>query len=130
MENPLLITGNIFSIVSLLRLIGLCCKSNIVMWIYWFVMVLLIIVLMEFTIFTFYVTNEKAGMMLTRDQRISSREDTRHWLQRHFISGENWYKIRSCLVDVQVCKSLANFVDQTHEDFNTRKLSPIHVLFL
>ncbi|KAF5730229.1 tetraspanin-11-like [Tripterygium wilfordii] len=109
LEEPLLVTGTLVSFLSLLGLIGSCCKNNFVMRLYSFMIFLLLVALVCFTVFAFVVTNKSAGKALSglgfKEHRLG---DYNHWLQNHFVKGKNWDKIRSCLVESQVCKSLGN----------------------
>ncbi|KAK3040895.1 hypothetical protein RJ639_027890 [Escallonia herrerae] len=124
LQKPLLIAGSSLLVVSLMGLVGSCCRVNWLLTIYLVVMFLLILAMIGFTIFTFIVTNKGVGRVISgkgfREYRLG---DYSGWLQKHAVNGENWEKIRSCLVDVHVCAGLARY--QKSEDFYKRRLSSL-----
>lgn len=116
LEAPLLVTGLILLLVSLLGLIGSCCRANGVLFLYLFFMFFLIIGLLVFTIFILAVTNKAVG------KRISANplQDYSQWLQKH-ARGRKWQQIKGCLIDAKVCNDL--------NDVNIKDWSLIQVLF-
>ncbi|KAJ4823575.1 hypothetical protein Tsubulata_029691, partial [Turnera subulata] len=127
LQNPLLIIGIILFLIALLGLIGSCLNVPCVLLIYSCVTFFMVIGLTVFTLFAYLVTNMGAARSIKglgfREYRLG---DYSTWLRNHFVNGENWDEIRSCLIDAGVCQSLgvAN-VDQKVADFYKRKLSPI-----
>ncbi|GAV84335.1 Tetraspannin domain-containing protein [Cephalotus follicularis] len=126
-QNPLMITGLFLFIVSVMGLIGSCCRSNLVLFMYLVVMFVLIVGMIGFTLFVFVVTNAGAGKVMSgkgfKEYRLG---DYSNWLRNHFVNGKKWDQIRSCLIDAQVCKSLAkDVVDPSVEAFYKKSLSPI-----
>lgn len=90
-------------------------------------MFLLILVLFCFTIFAFVVTNKGAGEKVSgkgyKEYRLGDYSD---WLRKRVNSDKNWNKIRSCLVDSKVCKSLIDDNGSTPRDeFYNSHLSSI-----
>lgn len=130
LQNPLLIMGVFLFAISLLGLIGSCCKLDWMLWIYSCVTFLLFLGLIAFTIFAFVVTNKGVGKVLSgigyKEYKLG---DYSNWLRNHFVNGENWGEIRSCLSDAHVCQSLGidDKVDAKVADFLKKKLSPIQV---
>ncbi|KAK3040217.1 hypothetical protein RJ639_028929 [Escallonia herrerae] len=124
LQKPLLIAGSSLLVVSLMGLLGSCCRVNWLLTIYLVVMFLLILGMIGLTIFTFIVTNKGAGRAISgkgfREYRLG---DYSGWLQKHVVNGKNWEKIRSCLVDVHVCAGLARY--QKSEDFYKLRLSSL-----
>ncbi|KAM7268453.1 hypothetical protein ACFE04_010619 [Oxalis oulophora] len=131
LQTPLLITGIFITFVSIMGLVGSCCRVNIVLILYLIVMFFLIVGMIVFTLFVFAVTNKGAGKAVS-GQGFSEYKlgDYSNWLRNHFVNGKNWNQIRSCLVEAQVCRSLGNNIDDVKviekvEDFYKKNLSPV-----
>lgn len=127
LDRPLIALGVFLMIVSLAGLIGACCRVSWLLWVYLLVMFLLILLLFCFTIFAFVVTNKGAGEKVSgkgyKEYRLGDYSD---WLRKRVESEKNWRKIRSCLVDSKVCKSLIDDNGVTPRDeFYNRHLSSI-----
>ncbi|GAB2246923.1 hypothetical protein Droror1_Dr00006805 [Drosera rotundifolia] len=126
LEKPIIAIGVILLLISLAGLIGSCCRVNFLLWVYLLVMFLLIVLLFCFTVFAFVVTNKGAGEALDgkgyKEYRLG---DYSHWLQKRVTNAKNWDRIRSCLVDGKVCKSLENETQTTVAEFYAKNLSPI-----
>ncbi|KAM0021024.1 putative tetraspanin/Peripherin [Helianthus debilis subsp. tardiflorus] len=107
LDKPVIALGVFLMIVSLAGLIGACCRVTWLLWVYLLVMFLLIVLLFCFTIFAFVVTNKGAGEVVSgkgyKEYRLG---DYSGWLQNRVSSEKNWNKIKSCLQDSKVCKSL------------------------
>ncbi|XP_044476858.1 tetraspanin-11-like [Mangifera indica] len=86
LEAPLLVTGLILLLVSLLGLIGSCCRAN---------------GLLVFTIFILAVTNKAVGKRIS----VNPLQDYSQWLQNH-AHGRKWQQIKGCLIDAKVCSDL------------------------
>ncbi|XP_042485305.1 tetraspanin-8-like [Macadamia integrifolia] len=126
-ETPLLVVGGFLFLVSLIGLIGSCCRVSLLLWIYLFVTFVLILGLFVFTIFAIAVTNKGVGKVISgrgyKDYRLG---DYSNWLQRHVVDGSNWVKTKSCLIETHVCSSLGNdFYDLQASQFYQKKFSPI-----
>ncbi|KAJ0106501.1 hypothetical protein Patl1_19020 [Pistacia atlantica] len=109
LENPLLITGIVLLVVSLLGLIGSCCRLNAFLFLYLTVMVCLMIGLLGFTVFTFMVTNNGVGKTFSNKGVSKIRTwDLANWLENHFVKGKKWDNMRSCLRESEICRT-SNF---------------------
>lgn len=124
LSDPLFVSGIVLFIVSLLGLIGSCCRTNAILLIYLIVLFLLIVGLVVFIIFSFLITNEDAAKAVSHKGIKGFRSgDFQNWLKNHFVNGKKWNEIRTCLKDSKVCKIQNNaFETAAH-----LTLSPIQV---
>ncbi|KAJ4713298.1 Tetraspanin family protein [Melia azedarach] len=97
LEMPLLVIGLFLMIVSTIGLVGSCCRANLLLWLYLFVMFFLIVGLLLFTVFVLVVTNNMIGKRASPDRL----HDYSTWLQNRFADGKNWEEIKGCLIDTQ-----------------------------
>ncbi|KAH9722451.1 tetraspanin-12 [Citrus sinensis] len=104
LEMPLLVTGLFLLIVSTLGLVGACCRTDWLLCIYLFVMLISILGLIAFTVFVLIVTNTFVGKKVSQNRL----HDYSYWLQNRLADGKNWQEIRSCLADANVCRNLGN----------------------
>lgn len=126
LDRPVIALGIFLMIVSLAGLIGACCRVSWLLWVYLLVMFLLIVLLFCFTIFAFVVTNKGAGKTISeRGYKEYRLGDYSGWLQKRVNSDKNWNKIRSCLQDSKVCKSLIDDGSTPVNDFYRSHLSAI-----
>ncbi|GLJ10808.1 hypothetical protein SUGI_0135500 [Cryptomeria japonica] len=71
-------------------------------------MFLLILLLFCFTVFAFVVTNKGAAQVVSdRGYKEYKLGDYSNWLQKRTEKRSKWNKIKSCLQDAKLCKSLA-----------------------
>ncbi|KAF8389850.1 hypothetical protein HHK36_024367 [Tetracentron sinense] len=126
LQLPLLIMGLFLLFVSLLGLIGSCCRVTSLLWIYLVVMFLIIIGLFAFTFVAFVLTNKGAGKAISgkgyKDYRLG---DYSNWLQNHVVNGKKWNGFKNCLSDSRVCRNLGRDDHQNALEFSQRNLSPI-----
>ncbi|KAL3637920.1 hypothetical protein CASFOL_018368 [Castilleja foliolosa] len=104
LKAPLLVVGGVLLLVSLAGLIGSCCRVTMLTWIYLFLLFIIIVGLIVFTVFAIIVTNRGVGQAVSR-QRIGEHRlgDYSKWLQKYVINDKNWEEIKSCLVGVKLC---------------------------
>ncbi|MCL7028188.1 hypothetical protein MKW94_023146 [Papaver nudicaule] len=103
LEKPAIALGASLMIISLAGLIGACYRVPGLLWVYLLVMFVLIVLLFSFTVFAFVVTNKCAGEVTSgRGYRLG---DYSQWLQNRVGAEKNWNRIKSCLQDVEVCKT-------------------------
>ena len=128
---PLLTTGIILFLVSLIGVIGSCFKENVAMVSYLIILFAGIVALMIFSIFLFFVTNKGAGHVVSgRVYREYHTVDFSTWLNG-FVGGKRWVGIRSCLAEASVCDDLSDGrVSQIADAFYHKNLSPIQVFFI
>eukprot|EP01018_Ginkgo_biloba_P014716 Gb_25199 [translate_table: standard] len=127
LQWPVIVIGACLMLISLAGLIGACFRVTWLLWVYLFFMFLLIILLFCFTVFAFVVTNKGAGTAVSgkgyKEYRLG---DYSNWLQKRVEKSHNWNKIKSCIRDAKICKSLADdTVNDLAEQFYRKNLSPI-----
>jgi len=124
---PVIALGVFLLVVSLAGLVGACCRVTWLLWVYLLAMFALIVALFCLTVFAFAVTNRGAGEAVSgRGYKEYRLGDYSNWLQKRVESTKNWNRIRSCLQDSKVCKSLQD-KRETFADFIRSDLSPIQV---
>ncbi|URD74893.1 Tetraspanin family [Musa troglodytarum] len=125
LQWPVIALGVFLLLVSLAGVVGACCRNSCLLWLYLLVMFILIILLFCFTVFAFVVTNKGAGEAVSgrgfKEYRLG---DYSNWLQKRVDSDKNWRRIKSCLQDGKVCRSLQE-KNQTWDQFVNYNLSPI-----
>ncbi|KAJ6800220.1 tetraspanin-8-like [Iris pallida] len=127
LQGPLIAIGAFLMAVSLAGLVGACCRSTLLLWVYLCVMFLLIVLLFCFTVFAFVVTNKGAGEAVSgRGYKEYRLGDYSNWLQKRVETGKSWDRIRTCLVDNKVCSKLQeDNRNQTFDQFFKDHLSPL-----
>ncbi|KAL3640514.1 hypothetical protein CASFOL_015482 [Castilleja foliolosa] len=123
LKTPLLVVGGVLLVVSLAGLVGSCCRVTLLLWLYLFVLFVLILGLIAFTVFAIIVTNRGVGQAISR-QGIGEHRlgDYSKWLQKYVINEKNWEEIKSCLVGVNLCGAIQSGKD---EEFYQHKMTPI-----
>lgn len=127
LKVPLLVTGGILFLVSLIGLLGSCGRINFFLYIFLTLMFLSILGIIAVTIFVFAITNEGAGRAVSgtgyKEYRLGDYSD---WLQKHLAEGKTWDRIKSCMVDAKVCHKLTD-VPADAQQFYKLNLTPIEV---
>ncbi|KAJ4713531.1 TETRASPANIN family protein [Melia azedarach] len=139
----LVITGVVLSVVSLLGLLGVWCKNNILLYVYLILMFLFIIALAVFLVlvfisndndngggkdgYAFGVTYNSTGKAVSL---VGSRQYRRlanfsSYLRKHLVNGRSWNAIKNCLIEAEVCGSIAKKTNERAQDFYKINLSPI-----
>ncbi|XP_058754776.1 tetraspanin-8-like isoform X1 [Vicia villosa] len=129
LEKPIIALGVFLLVVSLMGLIGACCRVSWLLWFYLLVMFLLIVLLFAFTIFAFVVTNKGAGEAVSnRGYKEYRLGDYSNWLQNKVTDGSAWKRIRSCLASGKVCEDFqAKYLKDSVEQFHAEQLSALQV---
>lgn len=132
LEKPVIALGVFLLVVSLMGLIGACCRVSWLLWFYLLVMFLLIVLLFAFTIFAFVVTNKGAGEVLAnkgyKEYRLG---DYSNWLQNRVNNNNNWNRIKSCLQSGKLCSQFhSQFLNDNVNKFYTEQLSALQVRIL
>jgi hypothetical protein len=127
LSAPVIAFGVFLLAVSLAGLVGACCRVTWLLWVYLLAMFVLIVAVFCVTVFAFAVTNRGAGEAVSgRGYKEYRLGDYSNWLQKRVESTKNWNRIRSCLQDSKVCKSMQE-KRETFADFMRSDLSPIEV---
>lgn len=127
LERPVIALGVFLMVVSLAGIVGACCRVSCLLWLYLLVMFILIVLVFCFTVFAFVVTNKGAGEVVSgRGYKEYRLGDYSNWLQKRVNSDKNWARIRSCLQDSNVCRSMQQG-NETMDQFFRDNLSPIQV---
>ncbi|KAE9602373.1 putative tetraspanin/Peripherin [Lupinus albus] len=126
LEKPVIALGVFLLIISILGLVGACCRVTWLLWVYLLVMFVLIVILFGFTIFAFVVTNKGAGEAVSgkgyKEYRLG---DYSNWLQNR-VNGSTWERIKSCLQSGKLCSKFENqFINDNVDKFYTENLSSL-----
>lgn len=126
LRTPALLLGAAIMAVSAAGIAGACCRASLLLWIYLFLAALLILVVLCFAAFALAVTNAGAGRAVSgrgfKEYRLG---DYSSWLRRRVEDGRTWGRIRSCLTEAGVCRSLQS--NRTFDEFVNDNLSPLQV---
>ncbi|CAA0837293.1 Tetraspanin-8 [Striga hermonthica] len=124
LDRPVIALGVFVLLVSIAGLVGSCCRVSWLLWVYLLVMFLLIVLLFCFTIFAFVVTNRGAGEVISgRGYREYRLGDYSNWLQNRV--NDHWGRVRSCLVDSNICQRLLQAGSTPVDDFYREHLSAL-----
>ncbi|XP_015934591.1 tetraspanin-8-like [Arachis duranensis] len=128
LDFPFMVVGIFLLVVSLAGLIGACCRSTCLLWLYLFVMFLFIISLFVFTVFAFVVTHKNVSEAISNkgidDYKLG---DYSKWLQRKVNDTKTWNKIKSCLQTGKVCSNnnyRHKFLDNAFKSIVDEKHTP------
>ncbi|MED6157256.1 hypothetical protein PIB30_021758 [Stylosanthes scabra] len=122
LDIPFIVVGAFLLIVSLAGLIGACCRSTCLLWLYLFVMFLFILSLFFFTVFAFVVTHKNVSEAISSKGIDEYRlGDYSKWFQRKVNDTNTWNKIKSCMQTGKVCKN-----NNRHKIFDNAFKSVIH----
>lgn len=123
-QKPLLYLGLVLLFVSTLGIIGSYYGVSVFLCLYVVLMFVLVVGLIGFTIFSVIVTNKGVGQAISgKGYKEYKLGDYSNWLRKYVVNGKNWGKIKSCLVDVDVCSSLSGL--KTAKEFDQRPLSSL-----
>eukprot|EP01018_Ginkgo_biloba_P023942 Gb_40226 [translate_table: standard] len=127
LQWPIIIIGAVVMLISLAGFVGACYRISFLLWLYLFVMFLVILVFLGFTIFAFVVTSTGDGhQVLGRVYKEYRLGDYSEWLRKRVGSAGSWNKIRSCVRHAGVCKRLGqSSLNEGAMGFYQRDLNPI-----
>ncbi|KAK4370928.1 hypothetical protein RND71_010403 [Anisodus tanguticus] len=104
---PLLIFGASLLVLSLMGLIGSCCRASFFLWIYLFFLFLLIVGMICLSVFTILVTNKGVGKALSGKRGNEAKfGDWRNWLEKHVVDEKHWDEIKSCMATFKYCQMI------------------------
>nr|GMD35739.1 tetraspanin-8-like [Ipomoea batatas] len=108
LQRPVLVLGASLLAVSLVGLAGSWRRVSALLWAYLALLFVFILGMVCFTMFTIVVTNKSVGKALSGKGYNEARlGDYSHWLQKYVVNAENWDGIKSCLVEIDFCRNLA-----------------------
>ncbi|XP_078160817.1 tetraspanin-8-like [Carex rostrata] len=123
---PVLILGIFLLVISILGIIGSCCRVSFFLWIYLFAMFMLSLAMVVLTVFVFIVTNKGVGDVISghgyKEYRLG---DYSSWLLKQVGNYNTWSKIESCLKSVEVCHGFTEKRLISANEFYKKNLSPI-----
>jgi hypothetical protein len=118
LRAPALILGAAIVVVSAAGIAGACFRASLLLWLY------LLLAALCFAAFALAVTNAGAGRAVSgggfKEYRLG---DYSSWLRRRVEDGRTWGRIRSCLTEARVCRSLQR--NRTFDEFVNDHLSPV-----
>ncbi|CAA7407729.1 unnamed protein product [Spirodela intermedia] len=125
LQAPLLLLGASLFAVSLLGIIGACCRASCILWLYLAVTFFLILAVSCFTALAFVVTNKGAAAAVSGHGVGEFRlGDYSGWLRRMVTHAGHWEKIESCLKDAKVCGGPLHALPLDPSAFYKTTLSP------
>ena len=126
LRAPALILGAAIVAVSAAGIAGAYCRASLLLWLYLLLAALLILAALCFAAFALAVTNAGAGRAVSgrgfKEYRLG---DYSSWLRRRVEDGRTWERVRSCLAEARVCRSLQR--NRTLDEFVNDNLSPVQV---
>ncbi|BFG14718.1 hypothetical protein CerSpe_009910 [Prunus speciosa] len=124
-RKPVLILGVLIMMMSIVGIIGACCRVSWVLWIYLFGMLLLIISLFVIYGIALIVTWKSGGGTRLpgtelKEYKLSSYSD---WLQNR-VQGKSWDTVKNCLIVGNGCSEMPKN-DTALKEFNMKELNPV-----
>ncbi|MCO5570928.1 hypothetical protein L7F22_024658 [Adiantum nelumboides] len=104
LQWPLIVTGIVMMVVSLIGLVGALTSRALLLWLYIVLLTLLILLLLAFTIFAFVVTRGSKGHRVWgANFKEYQLNDYSYWMQHKMCHSHTWNKIKRCLIRDGVC---------------------------
>lgn len=124
---PVVLLGILVLLVSLAGFVGAYWYKETLLAFYLCCMAILIGLLLILLVFAFVVTRQDGGYVVPgRGYKEYRLEGFSSWLRDHVLDSKNWYKIRNCLADSDVCSKLTqNYI--TADQFFMSHISPLQV---
>ncbi|XP_012089430.1 tetraspanin-8 [Jatropha curcas] len=120
-STPMISIGFILLVVSILGLIGSCCRINTLLAVYLVILFLVTVSLVVFTVFAIVVASKGST---SKDGKLSL-DNYSNWLQKKVQSNKNWFKIKACLQESELCLVLSKKSNMTEYQLFHSKLSSI-----
>ncbi|XP_074288641.1 tetraspanin-7-like [Silene latifolia] len=124
MYKPLLAIGLSLLIVSLIGLLGACCRVSIFQWLYLFTLFILIIGLLALlSVSGVLIKGGGKGNDVMGGVKEYELPMFSNWLKKNFVSDDHWEDVVNCLVHHDACGKISTF--RTLMDFVTYKKSKL-----
>ena len=102
-RSPCLKIGAILVVVSLLGLLGMCCRSPFVLWLYLIIyFILIIMVAVGGVLWIMVVSKGYVRLDIGESRKLN---DFTFWFQDQVIGIEDWSKVKNCLLHTDICSS-------------------------
>ena len=129
LDRPFIALGIFLLVVSLVGLIGVCCRVTWLMWLYVVITSLLIVFVFAYTTFAFVVTNKGSGEALSgkayKEYRLGSYSS---WLQKMVSNTKTWNRFKNCLQSGKFCSQFKyKYKADTVNMFYNEKLLALEV---
>ncbi|KAL9247274.1 hypothetical protein vseg_020722 [Gypsophila vaccaria] len=125
MYKPLLALGTCLLVVSLIGLLGACCRFSVFQWLYVLTLFVLIIGLLAFlSISAFIIKGGGQGEdVMAGGVKEYELPMFSNWMRNNFVSTDHWEDVKQCLVRHDACGKISRF--RTLMDFVTFKRSKL-----
>lgn len=129
LQAPLLISGLLTFVVSVMGLLASCFRINSLLIVYILLMFFVILLHAAFTLFMVFVANRNTGIVAIKlgFEKQFVHDINRRWLKRYFLSAKRWSGIRDCLAESGVCSDQDKIAVSHALHFFKGKLSPLLV---
>ncbi|XP_060171200.1 tetraspanin-8-like [Lycium barbarum] len=123
LQKPLMILGVTLLVLSLMGIVGAACHVSFLLWIYLFLLFLVIIGMMIYSIFSIvYTLNHLDDKKPEKGDWEDKLQEYSQWMKNRMPGERHWDKIKSCMVDAKFCNYLPR--DRSEEFYKT-KMNPI-----
>ncbi|KAG6476253.1 tetraspanin-8-like [Zingiber officinale] len=128
LQFPLFALGAFLFLVSVLGFIGSCFRISIFLWVYLFLIFLLILATIIFSVFAVVITNKGVGEVVSgRGYEEYRLGDYSNWLQKNVGDEKTWKVIEGCVKDAKVCGKFDREVGKKATEFYNMNLSPMQL---
>lgn len=103
LDIPFLRIGGLLLVISLLGLLGSCCRSCFLMWAY--LVLYLVLILMVMVGFILWVTVVIKGDIRLDVGEARKLNDYTFWFQDQVMGLADWSHVRQCLIRKNICSS-------------------------
>ncbi|KAL9230121.1 hypothetical protein vseg_005511 [Gypsophila vaccaria] len=92
--------GSVLVVVSLLGLLGSCCRSPFLLWIYLFFHIIIIFVMVIGIVLWIKIITTRVNLDVGEEYRFSSFAS---WFKDHVFGMTEWSHVRQCMIDRDLC---------------------------